>query len=177
MRDKRDLPIQVAFILSLSIMLLPLTLKTEIVGHVAIFSLALVVVLAIFFVIAQFIERLRHSVWPTLIASAVIVYIGFFTIFLSMYQELIEQITWDVGMVALGLAVVGFGWGLFALARAKWHSHLDRLDEEMNELSVRIQSVNAKLSDLEKTADAFLEESHRLGRRLVSKWHQRDDVD
>lgn len=177
MRDRRYLPIQIALILSLIVMLLFLIPNYKITSRVVVISFSLVGLFILYFIVAQFIKRLRQSVWLPLIASAVIVYIGFLVISLSRYQELIEQIQWDIGMAALGLAVVGFGWGLFMLTRPKQQNKLENLDKEINELAVKMQEVNNKLSDLEKTANVFLDQSHRLGRQLMSKGGEQNDVD
>lgn len=177
MRDKRYLPIQIALILSLVVMLLFLIPNYKITSRVVVLSFSLVGLFILYFIVAQFIKRLRQSVWLPLIASAVIVYIGLLMLSLSRYQELVEQIPWDIGMAALGLAVAGFGWGLFMQTRPKQQSKLDNLDEEIDELSVKIQGVNNKLSDLEKTANVFLKQSHRLGRQLMSKGGEQNDVD
>lgn len=177
MKDKRYLPIQIALILSLLVMLLTSILKGEAVSCVIVIAFSLIGLFIVFFIIAQFITRLRQSIWLLLISSAVIVYTGLLMISLSRYPKLIEQIPWNIGMAALGLAVVGFGWGLFMQTRPKQQSKLENLDEEINELSVKIQGVNNKLSDLEKTANIFLDQSYELGRRLTSKGSKQDKVD
>ena len=169
MRDKKYLPIQIALILSAIVLLLFLIPDYEIMRWVIVISFILIGLFIVFFVVAQFIKQLRQSVWLILISSALIVYMGFLTISLAKYEELIEQIPWDIRMVGLGFAVVGFGWGLFMQTRPKQQNKLDKLDEEIDEISVKIQGVNNKLSDLEKTADVFLKQSHELGRRLTSK--------
>lgn len=177
MKDKRYLPIQIALILSLLVMLLTSILKGEAVSCVIVIAFSLIGLFIVFFIITQFITRLRQSIWLLLISSAVIVYTGLLMISLSRYPKLIEQIPWNIGMAALGLAVVGFGWGLFMQTRPKQQSKLENLDEEINELSVKIQGVNNKLSDLEKTANIFLDQSYELGRRLTSKGSKQDKVD
>lgn len=190
MRDKRYLPIQIALILSAIVLLLFLKPNYEIMYWVIVISVILIGLLigllSVFFVLAQFIKSLRQPVWLTLIPSAMLVYLGVLTISLSKYKELVEQLQtqWDIRMVALGFAVVSFGFGLFMQTRPKQQNKLDNLDEEINELSVKIQGVNNKLadvnnklSDLERTANVFLKQSHRLGRRLTSKGGEQNDVD
>ena len=208
MRDRRYLPVVIAIILGLLVLLLSSILEDNAISVVVVIAFSLVGLFIIFFVVAQFITRLRQSIWLPLISSAVIVYTGLliFSLSLPRFKSLIDQaLPGSIPMIALGLAVVSFGWGLLMqiLPRrqnilggldeevsglcTRLHSlddeihalsvKLQSLDKEVPTLSAKIQGVNNKLSDLEKTADVFLKQAHELGRRLVSKGGEQNDVD
>ena len=168
MRDKRHLPIQIALILSAIVLLLFLRPNYEIMSKVLVISVILIVLLigllSVFFVVAQFTKSLRQPVWLTLMPSAVLVYMGCLTISLSKYKELIEQMQsqWDIRTVALGLAVVGFGWGLFMQTRPRPQDKISGLGEETGKLVGRMQGVSGKLSDLERETDALIAQSDKL---------------
>lgn len=176
MRNKQYLPIQIAFLLSLLILLLSSQLGLDAVRWIMIASFVVVGLFILYFIIAQFIRRLRQSIWLSLITNAVIVYIGFLVISLSRFKGLLEQMEWDVGMVALGLAVVAFGWGFFMQSKPRQQDQLVSVDSELADLNTRIQTVNKKLSELEGITDVFLNECHKLGRKIASTSRKRDDV-
>jgi len=156
MRDKRNLPIMIALLLSLVVLWFFLIPNDKAMTCIVIISFILVGLFILFFLVTRFIKTL--SIWLTLVATALIIFLGVITITLSRYTEVVKQIPWDIRMVALGFAVVSFGWGLFIQTRPKQQDKFDNLDEEVDRLSIKIQGVNNKLSDLEKTADVFLKQ-------------------
>jgi hypothetical protein len=163
MKDKRYLPIQIAFILALLVMLLSSILKGDAASDVIVYAFSLVGLFIIFFIVAQFVRRLRQSIWLPLISSAVIVYTGLLMISLSRFKSLIDQtLTWDIRMAALGLAVVGFGWGLLMQTRPRAQDKINGLGEETDKLVERMQGVSSKLSDLERKTDALIAQSDKL---------------
>jgi len=163
MRVKQYLPILIAFILSMLVMLLFEILKDEVVSVVIIISLGLVGFSIIFFVVAQYIKRLRQYIWLSLIPSAAIIYTGFLFISLSRFKSLMDQaVTWDIRMAALGLGVVSFGWGLVMQTRPRPQDKLNGLGQETSRLIERMQGVNSKLSDLERKTDAVVAQSDKL---------------
>ena len=168
MRNKRYLPIQIAFLLSLLVLLLSSKFGLIALHWVMIISVIAVGLFILYFIIAQFVRRLRQSIWLSLISDAVIIYIGFLVISLSRFKDLLDQMVWDVGMVALGLAVVAFGWGLFTQTKYKQQDQLDSVESDVADLSARIQTLSQKLGELEGVTDIFLTEWHQLGRKLTS---------
>jgi hypothetical protein len=165
MKYKRYLPIQIALILGLLVILLSLILKDDAVSVVIVIAFSLVGLFIIFFIVAQFITRLRQSIWLPLISSAVIVYTGLlvFSLSLPRFKSLIDQaLPWNIPMVALGLAVVSFGWGLLMQIRPRPQDKMNGLGEETGKLVERMRGVSSKLSDLERKTDALIAQSDKL---------------
>jgi glucan phosphoethanolaminetransferase (alkaline phosphatase superfamily) len=54
--------------------------------------------------------RRKFPALSSALPPAVMIYFGFLIISLAFYKELLKQMPWDPTMVALGIAVLAFGW-------------------------------------------------------------------
>ena len=132
-------------------------------------SLSLVAILILYSFVAQYVPRLKKSIWLPTIPYAVIVYLGFLILSLSSYKDLLLNMSWDPGMASLGLAGAAFGWGLFIQhEKLQTKETSEELEANISTSSAKMVALNEKFRKLEKVTDAFLEESQKLAKRLTA---------
>ncbi|MFP4641091.1 MAG: hypothetical protein ACOC6S_00100 [Chloroflexota bacterium] len=166
MHYKRNLPMLIALFFAAVILGLSCHLGLSAFSWVIYVSFVTVGLFIIYFFITQLVARLRQSIWPMLVTNAVLVYLGLLIISTSKYKGLIEKVEWDIGMVALGGAVVAFGFGLHTQSVRK-EERPDSSENEMSELTSRIQGLSKKLDELEDVADGLITKCQRVDEKIT----------
>lgn len=122
-------------------------------------SCALFVLVIIFFAVAQLWQRLSKFTWVSEIPTALLIYFGVLIISLgSFYKDLLKDIHWDPSMIALGIAIIAFGLGLFTYGKSV---------VSVSNLDKKVLAMSEKLDGLSNAIDVSLEESKKLAKRLT----------
>lgn len=144
MKDKKQMPIRISLLVSLIIFMVSWKFGAVALQWILIASLVAVFLFILYFSVSQFSRQLRESIWLPHITNAVIIYVGFLLVSLSRFKSLLSEIEWDIGMAALGLAVVAFGWGLFTRGRQqepKDSSEKSAVPQISDEVKQRVKSI------------------------------------
>lgn len=171
--DKRDMPVFTSLVVSFVVFTVLYFLRESAFREQALFwilwvSLALVAVIFIFFAVAQLWQRLSKFTWVSEIPTALLIYFGVLIISLgSFYKDLLREMTWDPSMIALGIALVAFGWGFFTqrkqLLQTKETS--EKLGASVSDIGEKVVALDEKFSKLENVINSFLEESRKPNRK------------
>ena len=93
--------------------------------------LLLVFVITIFsWIVTSVVTRLKY--WALPISFASLIYVGINIMVLSTFEDISTFITWDIGMLGLGLSVMAFGFALFS------ETIMKRIDENVVKILTQI---------------------------------------
>jgi len=76
--------------------------------------------------------RRKFPVLSSALPPAVMIYLGILIISLAFYKELLKQMPWDPTMVALGIAVLAFGWTF--VTQHLQDKKIDKIEEMVSKL-------------------------------------------
>jgi hypothetical protein len=107
----------------------------------------------------------------------IILLLGLFTVMLSYTESLWQNLPYDLNAFGVGVTMTALGFAfLFAAPWSRFRKSdskpltpemLKKLEGDVSSLSTKIETLNKKLEKAEKTIDAFLEGSQKLGKRLT----------
>jgi len=163
-----QLPIKISFLVSLIVFAVLQLFGESALLVVLCATYALVAILVLYWVVAQFSLRLRKSIWVSAIANAVIIYLGFLLISLSLFKNLLAEMKWNPSMAGLGIAIVAFGWLLFTQRKQPQTKETsEELRANVSVLSGKMDTLNEKFNKLENVLDKVLEKFQKLDKRLT----------
>jgi len=170
--DKRDMPVFTSLVVSFVVFAVLCSVRETAFSEQAVLwilrvSFTLIGILILYFAVAQFLPKERKPTWLPTIPDAVIVYFGVLIISLSYYKDLLREMSWDPSMIALGIALVAFGWGFFTqrkqLLQTKETS--EKLGASVSDIGEKVVALDEKFSKLENVINSFLEESRKPNRK------------
>ena len=170
--DKRDMPVFTSLVVSFVVFAVLCSVRETAFSEQALLwilrvSFASVAVLVLYWFVARFLPKLSEPIWVSAIPNAVIIYFGFLVVSLSYYKDLLREMSWDPSMVALGIALVAFGWGFFTqrkqLLQTKETS--EKLGASVSDIGEKVVALDEKFSKLENVINSFLEESRKPNRK------------
>ena len=120
------------------------------------FSIILAILVAIFNTVASFNSfKRKFPAWSSASPAlniALIIYFGILLISLSYYKELVKQMTWDPTMLALGVAVLAFGW-TFVIQHFQEQTTIknqQKLESSLSRLGRKLATINSKIDKLSR---------------------------
>ena len=157
-----QLPIKISFLVSLIVFAVVQLFGESALLVVLCATYALVAILVLYWVVAQFSLKLRKSIWVSVIVDAVIIYFGFLLISLSLFKNLLAEMKWDPSMAGLGIAIVAFGWILFTQRKQPQTKETsEELRANVSALSGKMEALNEKFNKLGNAIDKVLEKEDK----------------
>jgi hypothetical protein len=83
----------------------------------------------------------KWSSAPLAFNATLVIYFGILIISLSRYKELIDQLDWDPTMLALGIAVLAFGWTF--VVQYFQDKKLDKQSEKLDKIEKNVKKATA----------------------------------
>lgn len=87
----------------------------------------------------------RYQTLSSTLNTMLIMYLGILLIGLSQYKEMIKNIDWDPSMLALGIAIIAFGW---AFVMNKLQEDINKKNQEKIESA--LNTINKSFNHLRK---------------------------
>ena len=113
-------------------------------------SIILAISVVIFSVVVSF--KRNFLALSSALNTTLIIYFGILIISLSYYKELVKQMTWDPTMLALGVAVLAFGW-TFVIQHFQEQTTIknqQKLESSVSKLGGKLSTINRKIDSLRR---------------------------